>query len=87
MSSDPVKVTLYRWAGAWGPFKVKIPCGECSLTSDVIKDTFEHELAGVPVQLDVREWLTEWWRPLRKGGWSWSRGTWSAKAMRSIAES
>lgn len=69
MSSDPVKVTLYRWAGAWGPFKVKIPCGECSLTSDVIKDTFEHELAGVPVQLDVREWLTEWWRPLRKGGW------------------
>jgi len=69
MSSDPVKVTLYRWAGAWGPFKVNIPCGECSLTSDVIEDTFEHELAGVPVQLDVREWLTEWWRPLRKGGW------------------
>ena len=69
MSIKPVKVTLYRWAGAWGPFKVKIPCGECSLTSDVIKDTFEHELEGVPVQLDVREWLNEWWRPLAKGGW------------------
>lgn len=69
MSSDPVKVTLYRWAGAWGPFKVKVPCGECSLTLDVIEDTFEHELDGVPVELEVREWLSEWWRPLRKGGW------------------
>lgn len=69
MTSTPVKVTLYRWAGNWGPFKVKIPCGECSLTLDVIEDTFEHELAGVPVHLDIREWLSEWWRPLRRGGW------------------
>ena len=69
MSSNPVKVTLYRWAGAWGPFKVKIPCGECSLTLDVIRDTFDHELAGVPVRLEIREWLSEWWRPLRRGGW------------------
>ena len=36
MSSNPVKVTLYRWAGAWGPFTVKIPCGDSSLTLDVI---------------------------------------------------
>ena len=64
-----VQVVLYRWAGAWGPFKVNIPCGECSLTLDVITDTFETELAGVPVELDVREWLTGWWRPLTKGGW------------------
>lgn len=65
----PVNVTLYRWAGAWGPFKVNIPCGECSLTVDVLKDTFGHELDGIPVELDVREWLTEWYRPLPKGGW------------------
>lgn len=62
-------MTLYRWAGRWGPFKVKIPCGECSLTVDVIEDTFAHELAGVPVELDTREWLTEWWKPLPAGGW------------------
>ena len=73
--SDPrttatdVQIVLYRWAGAWGPFKVNIPCGECSLTLDVITDTFETELAGVPVELDVREWLSEWWKPLLKGGW------------------
>ncbi len=64
-----VPITLYRWAGAWGPFKVKIPCGECTLTKDVIKDTLEQELAGIPVELEVREWLTEWWKPLLKGGW------------------
>ncbi len=67
--ANPVEVTLYRWAGAWGPWKVNIPCGECSLTLDVINDTFSTELAGVPVELDVREWLSEWWRPLPKGGW------------------
>ncbi|MCE2492563.1 MAG: glutaredoxin [Alphaproteobacteria bacterium] len=65
----PVTITLYRWAGAWGPFKVSIPCGECSLTLDVINDTLACELEGIPVTVDVREWLSEWWRPLPKGGW------------------
>ncbi len=67
--ADQVKLTLYRWAGQWGPFKVSIPCGECSLTVDVIQDTMETELAGIPVELEIREWLSEWWRPLPKGGW------------------
>lgn len=69
MSADPVEIALFRWAGTFGPFKVNIPCGECSLTVDVIKDTLAHELAGIPVELDSREWLTEWWVPLRRGGW------------------
>ena len=66
--SDPgttakdVQIVLYRWAGTWGPFKVNILCGECSLTLDVITDTFETELARVPVALDVRDWLSEWWK-------------------------
>ena len=64
-----VQVVVYRWAGAWGPFKVRIPCGECALTRDVIADTLEHELAGVAVDLTVRDWLSEWWRPLARGGW------------------
>lgn len=68
-SDESVKIVLFRWAGKWGPFKVNIPCGECSLTKDVIIDTMETELAGIPVKLDIREWLTEWWRPLLKGGW------------------
>ena len=65
----PVRVTLYRWAGKWGPFKVNIPCGECALTKDVLLDTFETDLAGIPIELDVRDWLSEWYKPLLKGGW------------------
>lgn len=67
--ADPVKVILYRWAGAWGPFKVNIPCGECSLTKDVLSDTFACELEGIPIEFETHDWLTEWWRPLKKGGW------------------
>lgn len=69
ISETPVKVTLYRWAGSWGPFKVSIPCGECSLTVDVIEDTFATELAGIPVELETHDWLSNWWKPLRRGGW------------------
>jgi glutaredoxin len=66
---NKVPITLYRWAGSWGPFKVNIPCGECSLTVDVIEDTFANELDGIPVELETRDWLTHWWKPLPKGGW------------------
>ena len=66
---EPIRITVFRWAGSWGPFKVTIPCGECSLTKDVILDTMDKELNGIPVTLDLRDWLSEWWKPLLKGGW------------------
>ena len=69
MTSRSVKITVFRWAGAWGPFKVNIPCGECSLTKDIILDTMANELAGIDVELELRDWLSEWWKPLVKGGW------------------
>lgn len=68
-TSEPVRVTLYRWAGQWGPFKVKIPCGECTLTGDILRDTFETELAGIPIKFEVLDWLSNWWKPILKGGW------------------
>lgn len=66
---SPVRITLYRWAGRWGPFRVKIPCGECALTRDVILDALDNELAAAEVELEVHDWLSNWWKPLRKGGW------------------
>ncbi len=66
---NKVKITVFKWAGSWGPFKIKIPCGECALTENIIRDTMANELADIPVELDEREWLTEWWKPLTKGGW------------------
>ncbi len=66
---EKVKITVFKWAGSWGPFTIKIPCGECALTKDVIQDTLDNELSGIPVELDMRDWLCEWWKPLKKGGW------------------
>lgn len=68
MSEPEICIVVYRWAGRWGPFKVNIPCGECSLTKDIIEDTIETELEGIPVKLVMRDWLSEWWKPLAKGG-------------------
>lgn len=67
--SKPIKITLYKWAGSWGPFKVNIPCGECTLTKDILTDTFANELAEVPVELEVKDWLSHWWEPLKLGAW------------------
>ncbi|MEO0880135.1 MAG: glutaredoxin [Pseudomonadota bacterium] len=67
-SKERVQLRLYKWAGQWGPFKVKIPCGECALTEDVIEDTLAHELANAEVDFTVKEWLTYWWEPLMAGG-------------------
>jgi glutaredoxin len=66
---NPIQITVFRRAGTWGPFKVSIPCGECTPTKDVILDTMANELAGVDAELDMRDWLSEWWKPLLKGGW------------------
>ncbi|MEM9179600.1 MAG: glutaredoxin domain-containing protein [Pseudomonadota bacterium] len=54
----PARLLLYRWGGKWGPFKVKIPCGECTLTTDIVKDVLEHELKTAEVELTVRDWLS-----------------------------
>ncbi len=54
----PAKLLLYRWGGKWGPFKVNIPCGECTLTTDIVKDVLEHELKTAEVELTVRDWLS-----------------------------
>jgi len=67
--TDSITIQVYRWAGAWGPFKVNIPCGECSLTKDIIQDTIDTDLVGIDVVIEMRDWLSEWWKPLLKGGW------------------
>lgn len=66
---QPVEIRLYKWAGRWGPFRIRIPCGECALTEDVIRATLEHELASARIEFTVRDWLSHWWEPLLAGGW------------------
>lgn len=64
-----ITITIYRWAGAWGPLKIKIPCGECTLTEDVIKDVMQNELQDLPLKLEVKDWLSVWWQPLKRLQW------------------
>ena len=66
---DKIKITLYRWAGSWGCFKIKIPCGECTLTKDILEDTFQNELNGIPIELTIKDWLSSWWEPLKYGAY------------------
>lgn len=67
--TKPIKITIFRWGGSWGPFKVKIPCGECALTQDIVRDTIENELDGIPVEVETIDWLSNWWKAARYGGW------------------
>lgn len=64
-----VNITVYKWAGKFGPFKVKIPCGECTLTLDIIKDVLNSELSHITSEIKTLEWLSNWWKPLLNGGW------------------
>ncbi|MBB72557.1 MAG: glutaredoxin [Legionellales bacterium] len=66
---NKITIDYYRWAGQFGPFAIKIPCGECSLTDDIIHDTLEKELQGIPVQVNQYDWLSHWYKPLFKGAW------------------
>jgi glutaredoxin len=66
---QPISIRLYRWAGSWGPFKIRIPCGECTLTRDVLDATLSKELEGIAVDVVVKDWLSCWWEPLSSGGW------------------
>ena len=64
-----IRLTLYRWAGEWGGFKVKIPCGECTITKDIIQDVLENELKELDVEIEIKDWLSHRWEPVLKGGY------------------
>lgn len=67
----PVRVTQYKWAGKWGPFRIKIPCGECGASEGIIEYVIktEFEPRDVKVEFEVLPWLDFWWKPLLKGAW------------------
>lgn len=66
---NTLDIKQYKWAGTWGPFTIKIPCGECSANEDIIKDVIEKDFAGQPISFQILPWLDNWWGVLLKGGW------------------
>ncbi len=65
-----IKIVQYKWAGVWGPFKIKIPCGECAVTENIINDVIKNDFGFTDkIAFEVKEWLPNWWRLILKGGW------------------
>lgn len=63
----PAKLLVYKWAGRWGPFKVKVNCGECALTSDIINDMLQGDLQNADVEYGERDWLSHMFEAKFKG--------------------
>jgi glutaredoxin len=66
---NQITVTQYKWAGSFGPFKIRIPCGECAITEGVITDVIATEFPNDKIVVEVLPWLSHWWKPLIRGGW------------------
>lgn len=65
----PVIVTLYRWAGKKGFFKIKNECGECDITLALLKRIVENDFKGIPIKLEIKPWLNHVGEALLRGGW------------------
>ena len=64
-----LQVTQYKWAGSWGPFKIRTICGECSITETIIKKVIAEEFPDFQIDFQIREWLPNWWRIILRGAW------------------
>lgn len=61
MSALNVLVTLFRWTESLSSAEVNIPSRDhpCRTTSGTILTG----LVSVPMESEIREWMTEWWQP------------------------
>ncbi len=64
-----VLIVQYRWAGKWGPFRIRSACEECDLTRTIIKNLIKNELKRCKVRFVVKPWLDNWVYCLLRGGW------------------
>ena len=65
----PVTITMYRWAGKKFGITIKSDCRECDINIDILEDMRQKELAGKPVTVEIKPWLTYVEKSLRHGGW------------------
>ena len=55
-----VEIVQFRWAGSWGPFKIKSECEECGLVKAMMEALIEKEFKGKDVSFTVKPWLDNW---------------------------
>ena len=64
-----VLITQYKWAGNWGPFKIKSHCSDCDTTTAMLKSMMGKEFKGKPVTFEIKPWLNSWLKVLLQGAW------------------
>jgi hypothetical protein len=65
---DGVNVTVYRWAGKKWFLRIKGECIECDLTVSQVRSLIARN-PGLPIEMEVKPWLSCLWESLRRGGW------------------
>ncbi len=65
---DPIKITVYRWAGQKWFFRIHSECVECDLAVAQVRRLVS-AYPDWPVELEVKPWLSYLWESLRHGGW------------------
>ena len=65
---EPVKVTVYRWAGKKWFLRIDGECIECDLAVGQVRRLVQANPTW-PIQLEIKPWLTHVWESLRHGGW------------------
>lgn len=68
MKKTNIKIIQYKWAGKWGPFKIKIDCGECGITESIIEHVISKKFEEYEIDFEVLPWLDNWYNVIFKGG-------------------
>ncbi len=63
MPGPTVLIEIYRRAAASSSVEVKIADENSPSKEDVLLNSQATEIVGMPVESEIREWLTEWWQP------------------------
>ena len=60
-------ITMYKWAGSWGPFRIKSACKECDISQAVLDRLVAEDKDCVEVE--YKDWLPNWYSLLKYGAW------------------
>lgn len=66
--TNPIRMTVYRWAGRKWFFRVRSECAECDLAVGQVRALVSAH-PDWPLEVEVKPWLADVWESLRHGGW------------------
>lgn len=67
--NNPIVITDFKWAGNLGPIKIKSPCNECDIATNMLRKMMEEDFRNKNVALEVKPWLNNIFYCLARGAW------------------